>query len=205
MAICSLSTLKEYLPELAGTTGADAQLTSLIDRVESVISRYLGFSIPDGTANPVLTEATYTMYVDGPTSYDEYTLQLPLAPISSITSIHADIDRQYGSSTLIDATKYTFNSTLGRVYLDPNTATVLFRNGYRANKVVAVCGWNAVTAPDDLEHAIAVWASQLHRNKSNQGKEQITQSNGTVRISPKTMPYEIKEYLGKMKCPSLVF
>ena len=205
MAIVSLGTVKEYLPELAGSTGADTQLTNLIDRVESVVARYLGFGAPDGAVNPILDESTYTMYVDGPEHYDSYTLQLPLAPISSITSIHADIDRQYGSSSLIDATKYTFNKLLGRVYLEPNTATVIFDTGYRANKVVAVCGYNSVTAPDDLEHAIAVWVSQLHRNKSNQGKEQITQSNGTVRISPKTMPYEIKEYLGKMKCPSLVF
>jgi len=198
MSVVSLSTVKEYLPELSGT-GADTALTNLIDRVESAVARYLGYPAFDGSLNPQLDQATYTVYVDGPTTYDFFTLQLPVAPIVSITSIHTDSNRQYTSGTLIDSSHYTFNAQHGRIYLDPNTTNRNFVTGYRANKVVCTVGYTSLTAPDDLEHAVCIWVSQLHRNKANQGKESITQTNATVRISPKTMPAEVKEYLSYLK------
>ena len=54
MSIVSVSTIKEYLPELAGSTGADTDLTALRDRVETAVARYLGFPAPDGSLNPVI-------------------------------------------------------------------------------------------------------------------------------------------------------
>ena len=198
MSIVGLSTLKEYLPELSGN-GADTALTNLLDRVESAVARYLGYPSFDGSLNPQLDQATYTLYVDSPTDYDFFTLQLPIALIVSITSIHSDTNRQYTSSTLIDSTHYTYNAQLGRIYLDPNNNNRTFFSSYRANKIVAVIGYTSLTAPDDLEHAICVWASQLHRNKANQGKDSITQTNATVKISPKNMPQEVKEYLSGLK------
>tara|TARA_Y100000593_G_C4316156_1_gene340965 strand:+ start:213 stop:830 length:618 start_codon:yes stop_codon:yes gene_type:complete len=203
MAIVGLSTIKEYLPEISGSTSADAELTALRDRVETAVARYLGYPVPDGSLNPVLDQATYSIYIDSPTSYDFYTLQLTISPIVSITSIHSDTNRQYLASSLIDSSTYTFNSQLGRVYLDPNIATQTFDTGYRANKVVIVAGYNSVTAPDDLEHAICVWVSQLHRNKASQGKEQITQAQSSIRVSPKSMPFEIKEFLNPLRVPGL--
>ena len=203
MAIVGLSTLKEYLPELSGSTGADTELTNLLVRVESVVARYLGYPSFDGSLKPVLDQQTYTVYVDSPTRYDLYTLQLSIAPIVSITSIHADSGRQYSSSSLIDSSTYSFSSSLGRVFLNPNTATQVFDDGYRANKVILVSGYTSGTAPDDLIHAICVWASQLHRNKATQGKDSISQSNSTVKISAKSMPYEIKEYLNVLRLPGL--
>ena len=172
MSIVSVSNIKEYLPELSGSSGADTDLTALRDRVETAVARYLGFPAPDSSLNPVLDVATYTLYIDSPAMYDAYTLQ--------------------------------FNSQLGRVYLDPNNAVKTFSTSYRSNKVVITAGYTSITAPDDLEHAICVWASQLHRNKANQGKDQISQANSTVKISPKTMPEEIKEYLNPMRLPGLM-
>lgn len=198
MSVVSLSTVKEYLPELSGT-GADTALTNLIDRVESAVARYLGYPPFDGSLNPQLDQATYTLYVDGPTSYDYFTLQLPIAPIHAISSIHTDLNRQYGGGTVIDSSHYTFNAGLGRIYLDPITTNRNFLHGYRANKIVCTVGYTSLTVPDDLEHAVCIWVSQLHRNKANQGKESITQTNATVRISPKTMPPEVKEYLSYLK------
>ena len=209
MAVVSLSTFKEYLPELSGSTGADTELTNFLARVESAVARYIGFpgwtgDSGDANQNPVLDSTTYTLYVDGPTNYDRYTLQLPIAPIVSITSIHSDINRQYLASSLVDGSTYTFNSELGRVYLDPNTATNIFDDGYRSNKIILVAGYTSGTAPTDLVHAICVWASQLHRNKATQGKESISQSNSTVRISPKKMPEEVREYINYLRFPGVV-
>ena len=129
---------------------------------------------------------------------------MPIAPISSITSIHSDYSRKYGSDTLIDSSTYTFNKQFGKVFLDPNTATKTFDSGYRANKVVAVIGYTSLTAPQDLDHAICVWVSQLHRNKTTQGKENISQGGSTVRVSPKRMPDEVKEILYPLRVPGLI-
>ena len=135
MAIVGLSTVKEYLPELSGT-GADAALTSLITRVESAVARYLGFPAYDSSLKTELDQNTYTLYVDGPTSYDFFTLQLPIAPIVSITSIHTDANRVYGSGTLIDSSHYTYDAQLGRIYVDQNTTNRNFVSAYRGNKII---------------------------------------------------------------------
>ncbi len=94
MAVVSLSTFKEYLPELSGSTGADTELTNLLARVESAVARYLGYPAFDSSLKPVLDSNTYYVYVDGPTNYDSYTLQLPITPVVSTTSIHSDANRQ---------------------------------------------------------------------------------------------------------------
>ena len=204
MSLVDLSTIKEYIPEIAGRTGQDSQLTNLRDRVETAVARYLGFPSPDDSTNPVLDQATYTFFVDSPTLYDSFTLQVPIAPIVSVTSVHSSINRLYGSDQLIDSSYYTHNSANGRIYLDPNTSTKAFSSAYRGNKVVVVAGYSSVTLPDDAEHAICVWISQLHRNKTSQGKDQINQANTSVKISIKTMPQEVKELLNPIRCPGLV-
>lgn len=203
MSVVDLSTIKEYIPELSGSTGSDTELTALRDRVESAVARYLGFPAPDSSTNPVLDVATYTFFVDSPTLYDGYTLQLPIAPIVSVTSVHASISRQYDANSLIAPSNYTFSSISGRIYLDPNITTKTFVNIYRGNKVVLTAGYSSVTFPDDAEHAICVWVSQLHRNKSNQGKDQVQIAGNTVKITPKHMPFEVKELLNPIRCPEL--
>jgi len=204
MSLVDLSTIKEYLPELAGSTGSDTQLTNLRDRVESAVARYLGFPVPDSSLNPVLDVATYTFFVDSPTKYDAFTLQVPISPIVSITSIHTSYNRQYTVNELIDSSFYTFNPSAGRIYLDPNISTKTFISGYRANKVILTAGYTSITLPDDVEHGICVWIAQLHRQKTTQGKEQISQANSTVRVSPKTIPEEVKELINPIRCPELV-
>ena len=194
MALVTNTVLKEYLPEIQGT-GADSELTALIGRVESAIANYLGFPIADSASAPSLDSATYTIYLDGPTYSDNLNLNIPLRPLSSITSIHTDPDQEYGSDTLIAASTYTIDLNLGRVYLKPNSATKVFDYGFRAIKVICVAGYSSGTAPGGLLHAICVWASQMQRNKTAQGKETISQRTGNITLSPKSIPLEVKEML----------
>ena len=151
-----------------------------------------------------MDQATYTLYVDSPTTYSDYVLQLPVAPIVSITSIHSDTGQKYDSDSLVDSSTYSFNAQYGQVILDPNTATKIFESGFRSNKVVCVIGYTSITAPQDLDHAVCVWIAQLHRNKSTQGKEHISQGGSTVRVSPKRMPDEVKEFLYQLRVPGLL-
>lgn len=202
MALVSASTLREYLPEIAGNTAIDGELNSLISRVEKGIANFLGFPFNESLLSPTLESTSYTFYVDGPIYNDIYTLQLPINPVTSITSIHSDANREYGSDTLIDASTYDLDQKYGRVILKPQSVTRYFVNAYRGNKVVCTAGYT--TAPADLEHAICVLASMLQRNKTNQGKESLTSRNGSIKLTPKNMPLEVKEYLWPYRSPSSI-
>ena len=196
MAMVSAATLKTYLPEITGSL-VDSDLNNLLDRVECATARYFGWIKPDGTDDPQLLAATYTFYLNGPTFGNPSVLQIPIRPVNSITSIHSDPNRQYTDDTQISSDDFDLDSLLGQAILDPVNATDSFEYAFRAIKVVANCGFTAL--PADLEHAICVWASQLHRNKATQGKESITQRAATVSISPKSMPPEVKEYLAPFR------
>tara|TARA_Y100000004_G_scaffold184490_1_gene233591 strand:+ start:1961 stop:2569 length:609 start_codon:yes stop_codon:yes gene_type:complete len=196
MAMVSAATLKTYLPEVTGT-GADTDLTNLLERVECAIARYFGWVKPDASADPQLLAATYTFYLNGPMFGNVAVLQLPIRPTNSITSIHSDVNRQYTADTLLSSDDYDLDGLLGQAILDPVNASDGFDQGFRAIKVIANCGYT--TLPADLEHAVCVWASQLQRNKASQGKESITQRAATVSISPKSMPPEVKQLLAPFR------
>lgn len=200
MALASVANLKEYLPEIQGSA-ADAELTSIIARTEAAIARFLGFPVLTvGSAyQSTLDSSTYTLYLDGPSFTDSYVLELPVRPVTTITSIHSDPNQEYGSDTLIAASTYSLDIYLGKVYLSLINATSTFDRGSRAIKVICAAGWTSSTAPPDLIHAICVWASQLHRNKPAQGRENISQRTGSVTVSPKTMPEEVKQILYPMR------
>ena len=198
MAMVTVTTLKQYLPEITGTT-ANTDLEALLDRVEAATARYMGWRKPDNLASPRMLASTHTFYLDGPTNEDPQVVQLPMRPVQSITSLHSDVDRQYGSDTLISASTYALDQYKGQIILDPITATDTFDRGFRALKIVCEAGFSNSNLPADLEHGICVWASQLHRNKATQGKDSITQRAATVSISPKSMPPEIKEILAPFR------
>ena len=202
MSLVSVSTLKAYLPELTGTS-ADTELGNLLNRVEADIARYIGFPIYDSGTTPVLPKQTYTVYLDGPQFDDPSVLQLPFKPLVSITSIHSDADRVYGSATEITSSEYDLDLANARVILKTNVATEGFQTAFRAIKVVCVAGFDT-NFPLDLEHAICVFASQLHRNKIEQGKESTGQRGGNVRFSPKTLPFEVKEILYPFRSSAMI-
>jgi hypothetical protein len=203
MSLVSVSILKEYLPEIQGNS-IDADLSSLISRVESYIARYLGFPLADSATSYGLDQSTYTIFADRPMYNLPYVLQSPLKPIVSITSIHSDVDREYGSDSLIDSSKYEIDKQNGRVILD-DTSPDTFDVGFRAIKIVGTFGYNTSSPPDDLVHAICVYCSHLQRAKSSQGNNSITQRNSTVSLSPRTMPDEVKEILRGYRNVSVIF
>ena len=204
MSLVTVATLREYLPEIASNTEIDTELGNLLDRVEKGIANYLGFPWLDSALSPTLESSTYTLYVDSPLSSDIYTLQLPIAPVTAVASIYADASRQYDASTLIDSTTYDLEIATGRIILKVPLVSRNFSIGKRSNKVTCTAGFSAGTIPSDLTHAICVYASQLHRNKNTQGKESINTRSGSVKLSPKSLPLEVKEFLNPYRSPGLI-
>ena len=202
MALVSASTLKQYLPEISGTD-ADSELTALIGRIESFIARFLGFPTSDGGNFPILDSGTYTVYLDGTAGWSSLVLQLPINPVTAITSVHSDPDRLYGSSTLIAGSEYELDSRNARVILK-STASTAFDNGFRAIKVVCTAGYSTANPPDDLVHAICIFASMTWRNRNNWSRDSITQRGSTIRLSPKQMPLEVRQIIYPLRSSDML-
>jgi len=202
MSLVSVATLKNYLPEYTGTA-ADTELGNLLERCESEIARFLGFPVYDSGSNPVLGSQTYTLYIDEPMHSNQMVLQLPIKPLVSVTSVHADEEREYPSSTEITSSEYELDLQNARIILKYNVSTEGFVTAFRGNKVVCVAGFGD-SVPADLEHAICVFASQLHRQKSYQGKQSHGQRGATTTYSPKVIPQEVKEILYPLRSSAMV-
>ena len=192
MPLVTTDILKEYLPEVTGT-GSDTELSDLLDRVEATIARWLGFPSPDSSNTPKLDVNTYTLYIDSYWIDNISVLQLPLKPVVTITSVHADPDRVYGSDTEVNSDEYEIDKQQGLLIIKPNTSTVGFSKSYRGNKVVGTFGFTLYHK--DIVHAVCVYASQLHRAKTSQGKKSQTVRGATTTYTLNTIPLEVKEIL----------
>lgn len=192
MSLVTTDLLKEYLPELTGT-GANTELQNLLDRAESAIARWLGFPIPDGSNTATIAVSTYTLYVDEYWRDDRTVLPLPIKPVVTISSVHSDPDRNYGSDTEVGSTEYEIDKLNGLLIIKPDVSTVGFSKGFRSNKVVGTFGFTLFHK--DVVHAVCVYSSHLHRAKSNQGKKSTSIRNSTVTFLPNTIPPEVKEIL----------
>jgi len=105
-------------------TNSDSILADLVSGISKQI---------ETDCNRVFSKKDYTEYYDG-----EGSDSLPLRqyPINSITSIHDDIGRDYGASSLIDADDYAFDAESGIVKFDyplacgKNNVKVVYSGGY---------------------------------------------------------------------------
>ena len=192
MALVTTDILKEYLPEVSGT-GANTELSNLLDRVESAIARWLGFPAPDGSNTPTLAVSTYTLYIDSYWYENRGVLQLPIKPVVTITSVHSDPDREYNSDSEVHSDEYEIDKQAGLLIIKPTVSTVGFSKAYRSNKVVGTFGFTLFHK--DLIHAVCVYASQLHRAKSSQGKKSQSVRNATTTYMPNVIPDEVRQIL----------
>lgn len=199
MSLVSVETLKEYLTEIGQNTGSDTELQNLLDRVEAVVAEYLGFPKPaSSSSTSTLEDTNYTLYFDGPTSADPTVLQLNVKPINSVTSVHSDLLREYGSDTLLTLSNIDIDTVNGRLIIRPSKPDTFYK-GFRANKVVLNAGYQ--TAPAALEHAVCVLCSHLHRAKQSQGKETMALAGISVNLSPRVIPEEAKQILWQFRNP----
>lgn len=192
MPLVTTDILKEYLPEVTGT-GSDTELSDLLDRVESTIARWLGFPSPDSSNTPTLAVTTYTLYIDSYWIDNINVLQLPLRPIVTITSVHADPERKYTADTEVNSDEFEIDKQQGLLIIKPDTSTVGFTKSYRGNRVIGTFGFTLYHK--DVVHAVCVYASQLHRAKTSQGKKSQTVRGATTSYMPNTIPPEVKEIL----------
>lgn len=133
--LTTLAHVKEVLKIPTAVTTDDDLIQNLITRISDDIEKTCGRSFHS---------ATFTEYYNGDGGNR---LLLNNYPISSITSLYDDTDRNYGSDTLIDSGDYISDDAAGMVILDGG----LFAEGLKNIKITYVAGYS--TIPSDLERA----------------------------------------------------
>jgi hypothetical protein len=137
-SLTSLVKLKEYLGITSTNTDDDAFLENIITRVSDDI---------ESTCNRVFRAATYTEYYRG-SGTDK--LLLRNFPINTITTIHDDMDRDWGADTLIASTEYNISDEVEGMVI--YTDGIFTDCGSTENiKIVYNAGYNVL--PYDLEMA----------------------------------------------------
>lgn len=202
MALMTAAQLREVIPELTGTA-EDADLTTLIARVDAAFARYCGYPPATATASPTLESAAYTFYLTGMGGRD---LVLPIRPVATLTSIEDDTERDFdGSSYLVASSDYNlrWDPNRGHVVVLKSTAT----HGYwstspGAIKVVATCGYS--TAPGDVLEAARIAARQWWDRRKSRGRVSMsTPQGGSQQLADENiLTDEVKLLLGSFRLPS---
>ena len=138
MAIFTLEEAKVFLEITTDTS--DALLNEIVDGVNALLESYCG---------RIFDSTTYVEYYDG---NEADSIVLDKWPVTSITSIYDDSNREFTSVSLIDPTYYTFYPESGKVSLLVSTwGGEVFQLGFRNVKITYIAGYTSVTMPKDLK------------------------------------------------------
>ena len=157
MALCTAAEVKALLTSIEGTTH-DTLLDTLASYADAVLARWCGYPPATAGSAPTLEQATHTLYsapVGDPRGWgvrvDGDTLHLRIWPMGTVTSIHDDPDRVYGSDYLVDSGDYETDDERGLVILKVTRTHGGWSKSARAIKVVAAFGYSSV--PSDMKMA----------------------------------------------------
>ena len=183
--VVSLFDIKEHLGITQSNTD-DAYLSTLIDGISEAIEQY---------CRRKFAARRYTEYHSGDGSsgvlfVDEY-------PIVAVTSLHDDVDREFGSSDLIATGNYVVSGDDGMVELyDDETR---FSKGTRNIKITYTGGYN--TMPYSIGLAAMIWIDRIYKKKDRKNEGIESQNIGdkatTYRIDD--IPPEVKMLLNPFK------
>ena len=191
-AIITAAEARQYVPKLTGTT-EDLVILELIDHVDSMFARHLGGPRATATADPTISSTSYTLFYDHPHPDHRDVLNLGIFPVSSITTIHSDVDREYGADTLIAASDYTTDPVLGLVILNTDSVQGTFDFGFRAIRAVFVAGH--ATVPEDIKAAAKIMLKHIYNLRFRGGVSNVNTAGITATLREELMPPHVKEML----------
>jgi len=187
MALTTAAVVRGYIRALTGT-GEDTLLDSFILRFDRIGSSYCGF--PTNSNLSTFENNTYTHYFDGDGS-DR--LNLRIRPANTITSVHVDVDREYGSDELVSSSDYELFSDEGLLLLKTDSDQGSFTTGFRSVKVVYTAGFTSI--PDAIVHACGIQVNHWYLNRDTIGKPKITQNSSVLDVKSLQLLPEVKEAL----------
>ena len=189
MAIVTAAEVREFIPSLSGT-GEDSLIDSMVARFGALAAGYVGFPAPSVGANPTMEVATYTRHYDGTgTKY----LQLDVFPITAVTTIHVDHDREYNSDDLVDSSDYDVFGDEGLIVLKQDSTQGVFDAGKRSIKVVFSAGYSSPPMP--IKHACVLQCAHWYSARLHIGKTSVNQGGGSASVSTLELLPETREAL----------
>lgn len=196
MAIMTAAEARLYIRGITGT-GEDTNIDSLIARADALFAGYIGLPSPTvGKSNAGRQHPHHLS--DGPGS--QY-LQLPFLPVQSITSIHDNDERDYGSLDLVASGDYDLFGDEGLVRLKDDSAHGTFSDIKRAIKVVAVIGYT--TIPQAIKHAAGLQVAHWFQGRDHVGRTSVAQGGGTIDVHDLGLLHEVREALQPYRQASL--
>ena len=196
MALCTAAQVRAYAN--AGSSGDDTLIGDIIGRVNASFARWCGYPLTDA-GGYTMESATYTRYVDARYMRDPdqpAILFVDVAPVSAVTSVHIDPERDYGADTLQAADTYDLDTELGAIVLRDD-ATDGWSTAVRANKLVITAGWD--TVPDDLEEAAIIQAVHMFRNRASAGNRTTGTEQNTRTVDRLGLLDEVKDRLQRYR------
>ena len=185
-ALITAADVKRWLPGLTGT-GEDALLTVLAAQAEDFAARWCG--LPEVSGACSFYSTTYTLFsgYDGVEILsDGRSLMLPVANITSVTTVHDDPNEEWAAASLVAAGDYSVRGN--RIVLLRAADHGAWSTVQGAIKVVAVAGYT--TAPPALASAMAQLAAYLFRERHRQGQTNTSEggrSSGFATGWPETV------------------
>ena len=181
-ALITLDNFKIY----RGITGS----TTEDDRIKLLIN---SCSIQfESACKRKIISATYTEYHDG---MGDDAIMLHQYPVTSVTSVYDDPDRDYESGDLVDSDDYMYDEDSGILRLEGG----VFQNSKQNVKVTYVAGFTST--PDDIEIALYDWvAMRLHKAQKRWhgiGSDSVGDHN-IVYLNEK-MPKEVQSVVENYK------
>jgi len=163
-------------------SGDDTLLDELGEAAEVWVDNYLGRS---------LAIETHTEYHDG-MGRGHGDLVLLHRPVSSVTTLHDDVDRDFASADLISSDDYYLDGARGIIRLLPSFAGLTgaghFTRGVANLKVVYEAGYNQQDSgtdpevPADLAMAIMEVGRALYSDVDNQNEMAVRTNYGEYSV-----------------------
>jgi hypothetical protein len=167
-------------------TTQDAFLESLVNRSYKILETFLGRK---------MKEADYVEYYDGPDDESPDTLLLNQWPIIEVESIHDDLERLFGSDSLIAASDMVIYKERGLVKLFRNQSC--FQRGAQNIKVAYTAGY--ATMPGDLEDAAIQMVEHMYNRSRTNGFDSASLGGKSETYDKAEIPAAVKRTLRNYK------
>jgi len=169
MDLTTAARVKERLGLASADTTEDALLASLVSRVSAEAEVMMN-------RNTESKSRTVTLDVE----WGQRTFSLPAYPVTSITSVHNDVDRAFGAETLVASSDYYVETSSGLLYFDLSLA-----RGRGVLQIVYAGGMsdstaNFIAAYPDIADAVDQRVSQLWQRRGEVGVSSLATGQGSV-------------------------
>lgn len=196
MAVVSGSECRLFIRGLSGSA-EDSNIETIVDAVDASIARYLGWP-KNNAGSYTLASGAYVVYLTGDHSKR---LDLPLIPVTAITSIYDDPDLAYtDDADLIAASDYVLYGNEGLVMLKHDSTHGHWTKIERAIRVTMTAGFTSI--PQEIKQAIGLQVAHIWQARDHVGRSKVTQGGGSIEVASLALLPEVKELIAPWRMGS---